>query len=1001
MAFLFQMRFNASGCTNSDVVDYGGVSYKETSPLVFAEDNNQRCAYFRPCHDGARFSIRGSSLNRIKSRMTGNGDWTLYFKFKIDLSSRMKDLSIPILSYISGGEQYNLLTIEKNQFFQWYYDRSDWIPGPYCGWVFDDNWHTFTFSHHDGTVSWFIDGFKLQTNPYPKKPELMSSLTTLYIGARDDNGGNHFVTYGEGYLDDFWLVDYEVWDEHFVPPNLYFSGYDKKDNYQFGVVTNAYEMPRDVMNKTEEVMLHSAFHLNEKQKEWLPRRARIQWHEEDKYFHYKEYIMLSDKRDYTAISFNGLEQPLWIDPWNERCIGPVNAESAVQDNQMYAFVLFVDGKFIKLSDISIEKSDQFYTLFIKGRAPDKYNLVKQVELIIIPFPCIYEEDMGIRDELTPLYMFDLEGYFNPYNAYTYYYIDPDRTGTYGLGGCANLGCIEQNIPIDPDNTGHPQRFAKHYWRYGFFEKTTGPSSIGSYYRFVSTDNTIKATPDKEVNVYHNKVYIHRNRYTIEGPDLFHFDDGVEMELDINKQNYKIISMEHMTDAYDISEIVTIDSSDLKMRTVYADHDFQSSFEIPVVPSADGYTYTNFLVFHGGVCYYDKNRYRIVTNKRKFLLLNHTDFLDKGDFVTFLFFKTRRGDEYGPLHVKPHYLYTKTGDLTIVNRAQKYATIKINYEKEMQWTKDLFLLFVNGTLIRPDRYDINSNNEIVMRSDLPENDFFGLKEVLIVFLTFENEYDDPTDPRGKIIREQMEQGGRFILFDLNIDPRIKLTLDNFVIFDQNGQYMPDITGEIMNMNIIKVLKSSKTPLTKVPRYLTIVYSETEGLDNYANVTRYRNYNFVKAYIRLLEEFYEVDYEFEKFISDFDARYRRDAHYGVNLAKAFLHIMKYNELHYLDMYKNRQLITRKTFKAESLNQRYETAGPMGPITMQRSMYKHPNKRTFHMIFEDGMIPEWHKNTEYRGNQMVLRLPGPLDPEHDIDFIEFHEMSNTITKLDTIIL
>lgn len=63
---------------------------------------------------------------------------------------------------------------------------------------------------------------------------------------------------------------------------------------------------------------------------------------------------MNNSRTYTALTLFGLEQPLLMEPDN-RFIDPFNAEVGVNDGLIYPFMLFVDKKFIKLSDITIQK----------------------------------------------------------------------------------------------------------------------------------------------------------------------------------------------------------------------------------------------------------------------------------------------------------------------------------------------------------------------------------------------------------------------------------------------------------------------------------------------------------------------------------------------------------------------------------------------------------------------------------------------------------------------
>ena len=110
-----------------------------------------------------------------------------------------------------------------------------------------------------------------------------------------------------------------------------------------------------------------------------------------------------------------------------------------------------------------------------------------------------------------------------------------------------------------------------------------------------------------------------------------------------------------------------------------------------------------------------------------------------------------------------------------------------------------MLFIDDKLVIPRRYRIEGNKLVFMEA----ND--GIKKgqhAVFVLFKLVSEYDDPTNVRYKVIQEELALGRRFVLYDMTIDKRFKITLDNLVAFDQNGRYIPDLFGQIYNRNIIK-------------------------------------------------------------------------------------------------------------------------------------------------------------------------------------------------------
>ena len=276
-------------------------------------------------------------------------------------------------------------------------------------------------------------------------------------------------------------------------------------------------------------------------------------------------------------------------------------------------------------------------------------------------------------------------------------------------------------------------------------------------------------------------------------------------------------------------------------------------------------------------------------------------------------------------------------------------------------------------------------------------------------------EDPTGSRGDIIKEQIRQGNRFVLHDLDIGSievsnkwrggkkerkHVKITLDNFTVFDQLGRYMPRVSGNVYNMNIIKGIKSTEDPMHIVPRYLTCIYSFEKSLGNEANICSFANEGFVKDYIKLYQEFYEIDEDFDRFIADFNIKYSRHERYGQNLMRAINYMMEYNELKFIDLYRQKATIKRIPFDTKRINDKIESNGIMGPITMERGVYKDNYGKTFSIFFEDGVIPDWYKHIEYDQNQLTLRFKEKIDEKAKIDVLRFEGMNNLLEPLTSVV-
>lgn len=1040
--FLFSTHFNYNGPTNTDVKTLGGVSFKNTNRLYDTDINGGRSAFFEPESDKAGLEITGNSLTAITSHLCKpRVEFGLYLRYKVkkeNLYVSDNDATVPIITYIEhvGLKPRDLLSIDMKDHFMFRISDKEIATSKKIDYTFDGTWHTLVISKNAGYVNIFIDGILNSTTECDDSISEIDSATHLYIGYRDDKGkGSHVETFQCGELDDICLTEVPIYVEDFVPPNKYFCGEDSINNYWQEQPVSFGDMPKYIQTTTERKLASTAFHLNEKQMGWLPRRLRIQWHEEDYLFKHQDYYRLECSREYTAISIWGLEQPLLRKNFENRFVDPFNAEKGINEDIIYPFVLFIDKKFVRLSYITIQKSDDYYTFFIKDRLPDKYNMIKSIELILIPFPVLYEEEMGARVDLKPIYVFDKEGYLNPANGFTYYYIHPDRAK-----GMMTTGIIEQNIPIEPgfnpldpngekseDDDGSNssidaaysnKRFLSNYWRYGQF-KLSAKRPDGLLVKFVANDG-FSVGPDDKVNIFRNTTLIDTRSYDIVGSDTFmmytnkapgYMDDILD----------RSITMQIVSDASGMSSIFN-DMTTCKEVTVEATKDKQSTFIIPTAVNKDGVSdtgnsiYRNFLVFKSTVCLNGKDRFRLSYDKKKIILNDTTDFLNKGDTLTFIFVKLTKSDQYGMMHVEPIYLYTTVGSNSVVARgnSSSYTEVVIPKLRKLYYTKNNIMMFVGGTFISPDRYDIIDGKTV----SLKEKSFDRFKVgfgVTFVLLRMVNEMEDPTGSRGDIIKEQIRQGNRFVLHDLDIGSievsnkwrggkkerkHVKITLDNFTVFDQLGRYMPRVSGNVYNMNIIKGIKSTEDPMHIVPRYLTCIYSFEKSLGNEANICSFANEGFVKDYIKLYQEFYEIDEDFDRFIADFNIKYSRHEGYGQNLMRAINYMMEYNELKFIDLYRQKATIKRLPFDTKRINDKIESNGIMGPITMERGVYKDNYGKTFSIFFEDGMIPDWYKHIEYDQNQLTLRFKEKINEKAKIDVLRFDGMNNLLEPLTSVV-
>lgn len=1024
MSLLLQARFTSTGPTNADIMNLGSVKFDENSRIY----NADKSAYFPPCDDKAGLQIKGTTLSKIYTYLSNaDSSYSIYFKFKIDLRDSSSANPIPILSYVEPvtNEPANWLNIEDNSRFVYYFNNNFFVSTLDCSWIFDDNWHTFYMNKYINRVQFFIDGFAINVCSIPTTSYVnMDHSNTIYIGlkAQAKNQDHHYYTIQNGYLDDICISNTLVYYNTFIVPNQYWTGMDNDDNYFKGIRDNTVYMPKDLADFTYTRMLSSTSKIKESQQNLIPRRLTIQWKEEDHVVYNQELYKIKTG-NYTAFTFNGLGQQLLMEPNSTEFVDMLNAKDGVEDKVLYPFLLFIDHIYMNLSNIYIIKSNSNLTLFIDERATDKLDRrAKTVELVLLPFNCIYEEDEPFRIDYPLLYSFNKEGYFDKYNAYYVYYLDTTLSPEIGCLPDILEEYVEPTTLLDEEKI-NKKRIYNSKWRQGYFtivETTARDIKLS----FTSTSNSYTAQVGDGVVLYNNKTnQLTKPSYKIIGTDLFAFNttDPKDVEeylgvfvTELDEQGNEVrklvqkrpITMQVIkrdpVDLYGGGSVLTLYDKITEMKPVIVtiEEPFQKSVTIPSLTKTDNMRYDSFLVFKNGISMNDKGRYAISLDKKSIRFTHQSDILQKGDKLLFLFLHVGISDQYGPLHCVPTYLGTRTGANKVPISKGRVTEIRIPPYREVTFTKNNIFFFVNGTLIDPSRYDIE-DGYVKMRKDLNntskgEPGFTIGKEVLFVFLKILNELEDPTGYRGEIMRDQMRRGSRFILYDLNIDKKVKITMDNLLVFDNKGRFMSEVMGEIYNMNIIKALKSSTNPNEWIPRYVTCVYSK-DTLANEANITRFNNDDYIKDYIKLYQEIYELDEDFQLLLKDYDIDLDPDNPYSKNLMQAYYASMQYNQSLYLDLYNQRCTVKRDTIDIEKFNQMLKDYIPNHPAYITDSSQDLAH-RNYVIYFENGIIPDWYGSIKYSSTDYSLELKDFLKPSSSLEKFTFMNRNNTLVKLNS---
>lgn len=973
---ILSMQFDSVGCTNRTVRNLGGVSFNGPSCV---SKKGLRSAYFPPYHANAGFEVTN---DEVRSLIESGQAWSLYFKYKVN---QVDDSSLPILTYREGTgwntkplmtiENAKNVVIEASPYSTYFSRRIDY--------TFDGLWHTLYFMYdEEHTIRLMVDG-QLVMEVY--EADLFRFARRFYVGYSMVDG---VATTLNGWsIDDLNLFRGCLYKDEFIPPTEYVGGMDTLSNYYDNSVSNVENLETELVDSIEENREHSVWSINEMQKGWLPRRAKFNWHEEQRgYFRNHAYQRIPKTSTYTYVNVEGLDQPILTG--NERYYEAA-LETALDAHKVLPMLIFVNGQFRRLSKTRVVKSDDYYCFIFTDRNRLTERPVESFEVIILPFPIVYEEDYGERADKSPLYTFSLDGRFDPVNGHTFYYVDQERAPT-----LKHVGIREQLFPSEAYLASIPESekaslvdrsYMRFVWRYGTLDtKRITEDGRGAFMAFQSDDYSW-VKPGDSVMVYNGTVLVDPSLYEIVGYDLLYFEDLEKVGL----ESGRTITMQVVTDSYDAKgKMLFQDLTETKAVTVTATTNNQSVFRIPEVTDGDGVEWRKFLLFKGHVLMENEKRYTIDYDTGTVRLNDPKDYMPKGRNLLFTFIKVRKADSRGNLYTKPIVLYARpTGEYT--------ARIPTTEEYVVP-TKSNTMVFRNGTFVSPNRYTI-ANGELRMgEDDIP---FDSSTSLIFIMLKLVNPYDDPTRWRESIVAHEIRKGYRFVLYDLGIAKRIKVTLDNLLCFDDDGRLITDLRGKVYDLNVIKRL-STFTPLERRVRYLTCLY-RTDHLDYEGNALLPLNDSFMREYLKGRQEYYEMDEHFDRLMEEFNFRHRTDLTYGENLSRSLAYIVSYNQNKLDSVYDRLATATRRQYDTLGLNKSMVRVGDgEWKLAIPRDDYKSNLGRTHSLFFQDGRLADWAGTVKGSGNDILATLPSKLPATAKIESIDFHGMSNFVIPLNSVV-
>ena len=997
MATLLQLEFDASGLTEAASVNFtnlGGISYEVNSHLG---DQSRKCAYFLPFRDDSGFKINNGKdiADLIKNP---EKYFCIYFWYKIDKSEQFEK-EIPIISYLDSYthedecDQYGipyhntepmnyLLYIQEKRFFTFNLYATDHHLVAYYSrdieYTLDGNWHLFVLTRNDNLYRFYIDGILNSIYEYiPDYDPPIQCGEQMYLGWHKDINTNYITNLNNAFIDDLFIMDTVPYRSSFLPPNNFFTGRDVSRNYKNRLIYDLDLIEPEIQDRIEHVKENGTYYHNESQIGWLPRRLKLKWWQDHDYFQDTIHHTITFNDDMIAIKIQSNDGFTFM---SEMITYYENTfKYALEHHDIYPVMIFVNGYYVKLSKCWLMKSDDWVTILIEDKNIKTKKRVKTFDIVLIPLQIIYEEEQDEKSEYRILFSFNDKGEFTQSGATTFYYLEKGLLDDY------EFKIIEDWVDKDEDtiNPHHMDKLGK--WRYGNLvsvEKQTRNNKRGGLVKYRSFDADV-AYPGDEVVLYKKTFPIKDSKWPVEyhlvGPDLFYFDDWdpsfmihddqvCSMYLYRVKPSRKDWSYVNFTD----KEIVTLKA------TLY----MQSVFDIPEIYDEKNNRYMKFLVFRNNLLLVEGKDYTTDLSHNYIRLLDSDKFLPIGEEITFVMVKNFINAGKYIHHFHPIYIKLDV-DETDMSSELKYF--------ELEFTKDNFLLFADGSRINENKYTV-IKNKLSYDSSI-SNTILNADNIFIVLLKVSNYIFDPLTLREEFISNVTKYGEQFVLYDLNIDKNYKITLDNFVCFDNKGRYIYDLYGSVYSTNIIKSLFVTDK-LNRSIRYIVAIWNKKHSLKNVSNALIPTNDHFIKTYIRMYKEFYELDEVFDEFINDFSIEYKYTDNYSTNMVKALDNIVTYNQTLLTPVYENNATITRRTYINDHINSlavlkdgRYRFKFP------RNSKYIGNHYRTYLIFFLNGKLADFNKDLEYIEDYVIISSDSErlLNDNDILESIEFHNMQN----------
>lgn len=179
---------------------------------------------------------------------------------------------------------------------------------------------------------------------------------------------------------------------------------------------------QDIIDCVEDLRIKTTDCISDIQSGLIPEFIETNWSVTD-------YYIINDERyddirlDQSIIKVNNVK--FKIDHGNKSSLMfRENAWEAVKKDMIHPFLFFINGYFIKWSDIEIVR-DLKYTYFIISNAERFEDLIYDVQYIHIPFNVTYTETRELHHDQVEMFRFDHDGLLQPWGYVILYANIPD------------------------------------------------------------------------------------------------------------------------------------------------------------------------------------------------------------------------------------------------------------------------------------------------------------------------------------------------------------------------------------------------------------------------------------------------------------------------------------------------------------------------------------------------------------------------------------------------